>query len=71
MQITFINSILPNGEKKQWRQAISLDIQVAILDCLGNGEGSTMIGKHFDVGESTIRIIKNNSHNKKIIFEQN
>ncbi|GFU80941.1 tigger transposable element-derived protein 1 [Trichonephila clavipes] len=31
-----------------------------ILDRLGKGEGSTAIGKHFNLGESTVRAIKKN-----------
>ncbi|GFV29880.1 tigger transposable element-derived protein 1 [Trichonephila clavipes] len=33
---------------------------MAILDRLGKGEGSTAIGKHFNLGESTVRAIKKN-----------
>ncbi|GFT66566.1 tigger transposable element-derived protein 1 [Trichonephila clavipes] len=42
------------------RQSISLETKIAILDRLGKGEGSTAIGKHFNLGESTVRAIKNN-----------
>ncbi|GFW19825.1 tigger transposable element-derived protein 1 [Trichonephila clavipes] len=33
-------------------------MKIAILDRLGKGEGSTAIGKHFNLGESTVRAIK-------------
>ncbi|GFU88310.1 tigger transposable element-derived protein 1 [Trichonephila clavipes] len=52
--------IWPNGEKKHQRQSISLETKIAILDRLGKGEGSTAIGKHFNLGESTVRAIKKN-----------
>ncbi|GFW40280.1 tigger transposable element-derived protein 1 [Trichonephila clavipes] len=53
--------IWPNGEKKKHqRQSISLETKIAILDRLGKGEGSTAIGKHFNLGESTVRAIKKN-----------
>ncbi|GFT15343.1 tigger transposable element-derived protein 1 [Trichonephila clavipes] len=35
-------------------------MKIAILDRLGKGEGSTAIGKHFNLGESTVRAIKKN-----------
>ncbi|GFW93002.1 hypothetical protein TNCV_4209381 [Trichonephila clavipes] len=41
-------------------ESISLETKSAILDRLGKGEGSTAIGKHFNLGESTVRAIKNN-----------
>ncbi|GFT55166.1 hypothetical protein TNCV_1433491 [Trichonephila clavipes] len=49
----------------QWRKttsktSISLETKIAILDRLGKGEGSTAIGKHFNLGESTVRAIKKN-----------
>ncbi|GFV30451.1 tigger transposable element-derived protein 1 [Trichonephila clavipes] len=47
-------------EKKHQRQSISLETKIAILDRLGKGEGSTAIGKHFNLGESTVRAIKKN-----------
>ncbi|GFT10435.1 tigger transposable element-derived protein 1 [Trichonephila clavipes] len=52
--------IWPNGEKKHQRQSILLETKIAILDRLGKGEGSTAIGKHFNLGESTVRAIKKN-----------
>ncbi|GFX19737.1 HTH CENPB-type domain-containing protein [Trichonephila clavipes] len=52
--------IFPNGEKKHQRQSISLETKIAILDRLGKGEGSTAIGKHLNLGESTVRAIKKN-----------
>ncbi|GFW30827.1 tigger transposable element-derived protein 1 [Trichonephila clavipes] len=52
--------IWPNGEKKHQRQSISLETKIAILYRLGKGEGSTAIGKHFNLGESTVRAIKKN-----------
>ncbi|GFV97576.1 tigger transposable element-derived protein 1 [Trichonephila clavipes] len=52
--------IWPNGEKKHQRQSISLETKIAILDRLGKGEGSTAIGKRFNLGESTVRAIKKN-----------
>ncbi|GFU64311.1 hypothetical protein TNCV_3781221 [Trichonephila clavipes] len=52
--------IWPNGEKKHQRQSISLETKIAILDRLGKGEGSTAIGKHFNLGESTVKAIKKN-----------
>ncbi|GFV75429.1 tigger transposable element-derived protein 1 [Trichonephila clavipes] len=52
--------IWPNGEKKNQRQSISLETKIAILDRLGKGEGSTAMGKHFNLGESTVRAIKKN-----------
>ncbi|GFT68118.1 tigger transposable element-derived protein 1 [Trichonephila clavipes] len=46
-------------EKKiHQRQSISLETKIAILDRLG--KGSTAIGKHFNLGESTVRAIKKN-----------
>ncbi|GFW74878.1 tigger transposable element-derived protein 1 [Trichonephila clavipes] len=54
------NFIWPNGEKKHQRQSISLETKIAILDRLGKGEGSTAIGKHLNLGESTVRTIKKN-----------
>ncbi|GFT96971.1 tigger transposable element-derived protein 1 [Trichonephila clavipes] len=48
-------------EKKTHQgQSISLETKLAILDRLGKGEGSTAIGKHFNLGESTVRAIKKN-----------
>ncbi|GFT32606.1 tigger transposable element-derived protein 1 [Trichonephila clavipes] len=47
-------------KKKHQRQSISLETKIAILDRLGKGEGSTAIGKHFNLGESTVRAIKMN-----------
>ncbi|GFV94577.1 tigger transposable element-derived protein 1 [Trichonephila clavipes] len=47
-------------KKKHQRQSISLETKIAILDRLGKGEGSTAIGKHFNLGESTVRAIKKN-----------
>ncbi|GFT25581.1 tigger transposable element-derived protein 1 [Trichonephila clavipes] len=47
-------------KKNHQRQSISLETKIAILDCLGKGEGSTAIGKHFNLGESTVRAIKKN-----------
>ncbi|GFW15902.1 hypothetical protein TNCV_4431751 [Trichonephila clavipes] len=47
-------------EKTHQRQSISLVTKIAILDRLGKGEGSTAIGKHFNLGESTVRAIKKN-----------
>ncbi|GFW20788.1 tigger transposable element-derived protein 1 [Trichonephila clavipes] len=47
-------------EKKNQRQSISLETKIAILDRLGKGEGSTAIGKHFNLGESIVRAIKKN-----------
>ncbi|GFW94015.1 tigger transposable element-derived protein 1 [Trichonephila clavipes] len=52
--------IWPNGEKKHQRQSISLETKIAILDCLGKEEGSMTIGKHFNLGKSTVRAIKKN-----------
>ncbi|GFY26148.1 tigger transposable element-derived protein 1 [Trichonephila clavipes] len=47
-------------KKKHQRQSISLETKIAILYRLGKGEGSTAIGKHFNLGESTVRAIKKN-----------
>ncbi|GFS73014.1 tigger transposable element-derived protein 1 [Trichonephila clavipes] len=47
-------------KKTHQRQSISLETKIAILDRLGKGEGSTAIGKHFNLGESTVRAIKKN-----------
>ncbi|GFV46994.1 tigger transposable element-derived protein 1 [Trichonephila clavipes] len=47
-------------KKKHQRQSISLETKIAILDRLGKGEGSTAIGKHFNLGEFTVRAIKKN-----------
>ncbi|GFX59679.1 tigger transposable element-derived protein 1 [Trichonephila clavipes] len=47
-------------KKKHQRQSISLETKIAILDRLGKGEGSTAIGKHLNLGESTVREIKKN-----------
>ncbi|GFX85147.1 tigger transposable element-derived protein 1 [Trichonephila clavipes] len=47
-------------KKKHQRQSISLETKIAILNRLGKGEGSTAIGKHFNLGESTVRAIKKN-----------
>ncbi|GFX90637.1 tigger transposable element-derived protein 1 [Trichonephila clavipes] len=48
----------------QWRKktskTISLETKIASLDRLEKGEGSTAIGKHFNLGESTVRAIKKN-----------
>lgn len=49
---------MSNDNKKQKRSAISLETKIIILDRLAKGEGSTAIGKHFNLGESTIRVIK-------------
>ncbi|GFS62976.1 tigger transposable element-derived protein 1 [Trichonephila clavipes] len=64
------NFFWPNGEKKHQRQSISLGTRIAILDRLGKGEGSTAIGKHFNLGESTVRAIKKNEAaiRKSVIF---
>ncbi|GFY14926.1 tigger transposable element-derived protein 1 [Trichonephila clavipes] len=35
-------------------------MKIAILDRVGKGEGSTAIGKHFNLGEPTVRAIKKN-----------
>ncbi|GFX10275.1 tigger transposable element-derived protein 1 [Trichonephila clavipes] len=55
-----LDFIWPNGEKKHQRQSISLETEIAILDRLGKEEGSTAIGKHFNLGEPTVRAIKKN-----------
>ncbi|GFT96056.1 tigger transposable element-derived protein 1 [Trichonephila clavipes] len=47
-------------KKTHQRQSISLETKIAILDRLGKGVGSTAIGKHFNLGESTVRAIKKN-----------
>ncbi|GFS49598.1 tigger transposable element-derived protein 1 [Trichonephila clavipes] len=47
-------------KKTHQRQSISLETKIAILDRLGKGKGSTAIGKHFNLGESTVRAIKKN-----------
>ncbi|GFU74882.1 hypothetical protein TNCV_4800561 [Trichonephila clavipes] len=47
-------------KKKHQRQSISLETKIAILDRLGKGEGSTAIGKNFNLGEPTVRAIKKN-----------
>ncbi|GFV25470.1 tigger transposable element-derived protein 1 [Trichonephila clavipes] len=47
-------------KKTHQRQSISLETKLAILDRLGKGEGSTAIGKHFNLGEYTVRAIKKN-----------
>ncbi|GFS49758.1 tigger transposable element-derived protein 1 [Trichonephila clavipes] len=47
-------------KKKHQIQSISLETKIAILDRLGKGEGSTVIGKHLNLGESTVRAIKKN-----------
>ena len=44
------------------RQAISLEVKLKILDCLAKGEGSTSVGKKFDLNEATIRTIKKNEN---------
>ncbi|GFX73127.1 tigger transposable element-derived protein 1 [Trichonephila clavipes] len=49
---------LAQGRNKHQRQSISLETKIAILDRLGKGEGSTAIGKHLNLGESTVRAIK-------------
>ncbi|GFT12790.1 tigger transposable element-derived protein 1 [Trichonephila clavipes] len=60
----FINTSMilfgPKKKKKHQRQSISLKRKIAILDRLGKGEGSTAIGKHLNLGESTVRAIKKN-----------
>ncbi|GFV39016.1 tigger transposable element-derived protein 1 [Trichonephila clavipes] len=56
----FPDFIWPNGEKTHQKQSISLETKLAILDRLGKGERSTAIGKHFNLGESTVRAIKKN-----------
>ncbi|GFS92730.1 tigger transposable element-derived protein 1 [Trichonephila clavipes] len=38
----------------------ALETKIVILDRLGKGEGSMAIGKHFNLGESTVRAIKKN-----------
>ncbi|GFX81061.1 tigger transposable element-derived protein 1 [Trichonephila clavipes] len=38
----------------------ALETKIAILDRLGKGEGSMAFGKHFNLGESTVRAIKKN-----------
>ncbi|GFT57982.1 tigger transposable element-derived protein 1 [Trichonephila clavipes] len=57
---TFENFIWPNGRKKYERQSISLETKIAILDRIGKDEGSTAIGKHFNLSESTVKAIKKN-----------
>ncbi|GFX30307.1 tigger transposable element-derived protein 1 [Trichonephila clavipes] len=47
-------------KKRHQRQSISLETKIAILDRLGKGEESTAIGKHFNLGESTVTAIKKN-----------
>ncbi|GFX47983.1 tigger transposable element-derived protein 1 [Trichonephila clavipes] len=47
-------------KKKHQRQSILLETKIGILNRLGKGEGSTAIGKHFNLGESTVRAIKKN-----------
>ncbi|GFX22977.1 tigger transposable element-derived protein 1 [Trichonephila clavipes] len=47
-------------KKPHQRQSISLETKITILDRLGKGEGSTAIGKKFNLGESTVRAIKKN-----------
>ncbi|GFX87781.1 tigger transposable element-derived protein 1 [Trichonephila clavipes] len=47
-------------KKRHQRQSISLETKIAILDRLGKEEGSTAIGKHFNLGESTVRAFKKN-----------
>ncbi|GFU75945.1 DNA-directed RNA polymerase I subunit RPA1 [Trichonephila clavipes] len=47
-------------KKTHQRQSISLETKIAIVDRLGKGEGSTAIGKHLNLGESTVRAIKKN-----------
>ncbi|GFU80341.1 hypothetical protein TNCV_3521161 [Trichonephila clavipes] len=47
-------------EKKPSKTAISLETKIAVLDRLGKGEGSTAIGKHLNLGESTVSAIKKN-----------
>ncbi|GFY00207.1 tigger transposable element-derived protein 1 [Trichonephila clavipes] len=51
---------LAQWRKKHQRQSISLETKIAILYRLGKGEGCTAIGKHFNLGESTVRAIKKN-----------
>lgn len=48
------------GEKKYQRKAISLERKIEILDSLQKGNRICEIGKHFNLGESTIRAIKKN-----------
>ncbi|GFT93329.1 hypothetical protein TNCV_1483731 [Trichonephila clavipes] len=45
-------------KKTHQRQSILLETKIAILDRLG--KGSTAIGKHFNLGESTVKAIKKN-----------
>ncbi|GFX29201.1 tigger transposable element-derived protein 1 [Trichonephila clavipes] len=47
-------------KKTHQRQSISLETILAILDRIGKGDGSAPIGKHFNLGESTVRAIKKN-----------
>ncbi|GFV63911.1 tigger transposable element-derived protein 1 [Trichonephila clavipes] len=54
------HSFIGFQKKKHQRQSISLETKIAILDRLGKGEESTAIGKHFNLGESTVRAIKKN-----------
>lgn len=42
------------------RKAISLGMKIAILYHLVKGKGSTMTGKHFNLGKYTERVIKKN-----------
>ncbi|GFX05173.1 tigger transposable element-derived protein 1 [Trichonephila clavipes] len=56
-------------KKTHQRQSILLETKLAILDRLG--KGSTAIGKHFNLGESTVRANKKNGAaiRKSIIFD--
>ncbi|GFT99799.1 hypothetical protein TNCV_748771 [Trichonephila clavipes] len=47
-------------KKTHQRQSILLETKIAILDRLGKGEGSTAIGKPFNLGEYTVKAIKKN-----------
>ncbi|GFV69464.1 hypothetical protein TNCV_2778791 [Trichonephila clavipes] len=59
-------------KKTHQRQSISLEMRIGILDRLGKGEGSTAIGKHFNLDESTVRAIKKNEAaiRKSVISEE-
>lgn len=47
-----------SATKQNKRKAISLEDKIKILDRLATGEGTTSVGKHFSLKESTIRTIK-------------
>lgn len=47
-------------KKKYKRKVISLERKIEILDFLKKGERNSAASKHFNLGESTIRAIKNN-----------